>query len=219
MARVLVAALVLMVMSGCAGVSQQVDENSANISILDNRTNNLKSDIGELRAQVDKLIIQVTGLNEKVEAVAASRPAPTPAEAKKADKAAPDTQKLSSEIMLLEQELSIIESRLNKLEQAKKGQPVAAAAAAKQTPSIKVLSSRDLKEAREMAAFLIRNGFQVKAVDQSKTETAKYDTVYFTQGYEGYAQQIAEVLGGKTMLKPLSWSSSFSIIVIKGEEK
>jgi outer membrane murein-binding lipoprotein Lpp len=196
----------VLMLGGCLA-SKQVDSNSANISILANRTNNLKDEMSQVRNKVDKLVIQVTGLNEKLDAVSERRRA-EPEEPQEPQEPKPDGERVDREVMLLEQELSIVERRLNDLETAKRAQ----------VPSIKVLSgSTDLQPAKDMAAFLARNGFPVKAVDFASSAGYSYDTVYYSEGYEGHAQQIAETLGGRTVIKPLTWKSVFDIIAVKGE--
>lgn len=194
--------LAVMLLGGCVA-NKRVDNNSANISIVANRTNNLKADVSDLRSQVDKLIIQVTGLNEKLDSLAGTR---SP-QAKAATDASSKPGKVDREVILLEQELSIVERRLENLEQAKKS-PV---------PNIKVLAgTTDMQPAKDMAAFLTRNGFPVKAVDYATTGGYKYDTVYYAEGFESHAQQLAEALGGKTIIKPLTWQSIFDVIAVKG---
>ena len=145
----------VMLLGGCTS-TRMIDNNAANVSIVANRTNNLKADMSDLRSQVDKLIIQVAGLNEKLDSLAGTR-AP---EAKATTEAPSMPSMVNKEMILLEQELSIVERRLEDLEQAKKS-PV---------PNIKVLAgTTDLQAAKDMAAFLTRNGFPVKAVDYAKT--------------------------------------------------
>ncbi len=194
--------LAVMLLGGCVS-TRLVDNNAANISIVANRTNNLKADVSDLRTQVDKLIIQVTGLNEKLDSLAGTRTpassAPTGASSK--------PEKVDREVILLEQELSIVERRLENLEQAKRS-PV---------PNVKVLAgTTDLQAAKDMAAFLTRNGFPVRAVDFATTSGYKFDTVFYAEGFESHAQQVAEALGGKTIIKPLTWQSVFDIIAVKG---
>ena len=196
---VLLAATLLL--GGCIA-NKSVDNNSANISIVANRTNNLKAEVSDLRSQVDKLVIQVTGLNEKLDSLAGTRKP----DAKAASaKAAPE--RVDREVILLEQELSIVERRLENLEQARKTP----------APNIKVLAgTTDIQPAKDMAAFLSRNGFPVQAVDYASSSGYKYDTVYYAEGYENHAQQLAEALGGKTIIKPLTWKSVFDVIAVKG---
>ena len=204
---VVVAVLATLLVSGCSAAGKRVDKNTANISILSNRTNNLKSDMGGLRTQVDRLVIQVTGLNEKLDSVAERRrkaPEPVPAVSDADRKEA----KADREVMLLEQELSLVERRLENLERSKK--PT--------VTNIKVLASTtDLQPAKDMAAYLGRNGFPVKAVDFASSSGYNYDTVYYAEGYETQAQRIAEVIGGRTVIKPLTWKSVFDVIAVKGD--
>ena len=194
--------LMAMLLGGCVA-GKRVDNNSANISIIANRTNNLKADVGDLRSQMDKLIIQVAGLNEKLDALAGTRMP----DKKAATDAASKTGKVDREVILLEQELSIVERRLENLEQSKRTP----------APNIKVLAgTTDIQSAKDMAAFLTRNGFPVRAVDYATTGGYKYDTVYYAEGFESHAQQLAETLGGKTIIKPLTWKSVFDVIAVKG---
>lgn len=197
---VLLAATLLL--GGCGIAGKRVDNNAANISIVANRTNNLKAEVRDLRSQVDKLVIQVAGLNEKLDALAGTR---KPDAKAYGAKAAPE--KVDREVILLEQELSIVERRLENLEQSRKTP----------APNIKVLAgTTDIQSAKDMAAFLSRNGFPVQAVDYASSSGYKYDTVYYAEGYENHAQQLAEAIGGKTIIKPLTWKSVFDVIAVKG---
>ena len=194
--------LAVVLLGGCVS-NKLVDNNSANISIVANRTNNLNADVSDLHTQVDKLIIQVAGLNEKLDALSGTRKPKTNATPESSSIPA----KVNSEVVLLEQELSIVERRLEDLEKSKKS-PV---------PNIKVLAgTTDLQAAKDMAAFLTRNGFPVKSVDYATTSGYNYDTVYYAEGFESHAQQVAETLGGKTIIKPLTWQSMFDVIAVKG---
>jgi len=196
---VLLAATLLL--GGCIA-GKRVDNNAANISIVANRTNNLKAEVRDLRSQVDKLVIQVAGLNEKLDSLAGTRKPDADAAGAKA---APE--KVDREVILLEQELSIVERRLENLEQSRKTP----------APNIKVLAgTTDIQPAKDMAAFLSRNGFPVQAVDYASGSGYKYDTGYYAEGDEGHAQQLAEALGGKTIIKPLTWKSVFDVIAVKG---
>ncbi len=198
-AVILVAAMLL---GGCVS-NKRVDNNAANISIVANRTNNLNAEVSDLRSQVDKLVIQVTGLNEKLDALAGTRKPITTSDAKPA----PASGKVNREVILLEQELSIVERRLQNLEQQKKVP----------APNIKVLAgTTDIQPAKDMAAFLSRNGFPVHAVDYASSAGHKYDTVYYAEGYEDHAQRLAETIGGNTLIKPLTWKSMYDVIAVKG---
>lgn len=188
--------LAALLLAGCIN-NKRVDSNSANISIIANRTNNLKADMSDLRTQVDKLLIQAAGLNEKIDAIAGVR---------KPYAGAGATVR-PEEATLLEQELSIVEKRIESLEQKKNSS----------APNIKVLAgTTELQPAKDMAMHLTRNGFPVQAVDYASSSDYMYDTVYYAEGYEDQAQSVAETLGGKTVIKPLSWNSVFDVIAVKG---
>jgi len=67
-----------------------------------------------------------------------------------------------------------------------------------------------------MAGRLTKLGYKVEVVGMATTPDYATDTVYYKPGFEKKAADIAKRLGGKTITKPISWSSVFDVIVVAG---
>ena len=83
---------------------------------------------------------------------------------------------------------------------------------------IKVLTGDgNLASAQNMANRMKQMGYQIKMIDRAPKATFLQDTVYFTSNVKKDAKALAARLGGSAVLKPLSWSSEFNIIVVTGK--
>lgn len=82
---------------------------------------------------------------------------------------------------------------------------------------IKVLSGDgNIRSAKQMASRLKKMGYHVKRVDFAPKSTFSKNTLFFAAGTRKQAEALSRRLGGSTVLKPLSWSSIFDIIVVTG---
>ena len=80
---------------------------------------------------------------------------------------------------------------------------------------VKVLSGNGkLPTARQMSKRLIAMGYRVEDIGTANRTDYTVNTIYFASGYKTEAQSLAARLGGKTIAKPLTWSSVFHIIVV-----
>jgi hypothetical protein len=80
---------------------------------------------------------------------------------------------------------------------------------------LKVLSGNGkLPTARLMSKKLIEMGYRVADIGTATRADYTVNTIYFASDYKTEAQQLAAQLGGKTIAKPLTWSSAFHIIVV-----
>ena len=80
---------------------------------------------------------------------------------------------------------------------------------------LKVLSGNGkMSSAKKMAGRLTKLGYKVEVVGMATTPDYATDTVYYKPGFEKKASDMAKKLGGRTMTKPISWSSVFDIIVV-----
>jgi len=83
------------------------------------------------------------------------------------------------------------------------------------TLKVKVLSGNGkLSSAREMSKKLIRMGYKIEDIDLAPRKDFTVNTIYFASNYQKEAQHLAARLGGKTISKPMTWSSNFHIIVV-----
>ena len=82
---------------------------------------------------------------------------------------------------------------------------------------LKVLSGNGkMSSAKKMAGRLTKLGYKVEVVGMATTPDYVTDTVYYKPGFEKKAADMAKKLGGKTITKPISWSSVFDVIVVAG---
>ncbi|MCX5834073.1 MAG: LytR C-terminal domain-containing protein [Deltaproteobacteria bacterium] len=80
---------------------------------------------------------------------------------------------------------------------------------------LKVLSGNGkMSSAKKMAGKLTKLGYKVEVVGMATTPDYATDTVYYKSGFEKKAADMARKLGGRTITKPISWSSVFDIIVV-----
>jgi phenylalanyl-tRNA synthetase alpha subunit len=80
---------------------------------------------------------------------------------------------------------------------------------------VKVLSGNGkLPTARQMSKILIKMGYRVADIGTASRTDYTVNTIYFAPDYKTEAQRLAARLGGKTIAKPLTWSSVFHIIVV-----
>jgi len=80
---------------------------------------------------------------------------------------------------------------------------------------VKVLSGNGkLPTAKQMSKRLIAMGYKVADVGTAARTDYKVNTIYFASDYKAEAQRLAVRLGGKTIAKPLTWTSAFHIIVV-----
>ena len=80
---------------------------------------------------------------------------------------------------------------------------------------VKVLSGNGkLPTARQMSKRLIGMGYGVEDIGTATRTDYAVNTIYFASAYKTQAQRLAARLGGKTIAKPLTWSSVYHIIVV-----
>ena len=86
------------------------------------------------------------------------------------------------------------------------------------TLKLKVLSGDgDLNSAKKMAKKLRNMGYKIKLIDRAPQSSFLRNTVFFALGFQDEAKRLGFSLGDNTILKPLSWSSIFDIIVVTGK--
>ena len=200
MKKVMIAAgliLSVLMVIGCAG-KQRAEMNEAAIQSI----------VSENRALRDK----VTELEQKVERVEAS----TKSEA----------EALKEENLKMKASLSEMEKKVSapppppppppsppakprevneekRIPEAKKGR-------------INVLSGTgDIRSAAVMATRLKGLGYNVMRVEMAGRGDYKVNTVYYASGFQPEAEALAKASSGE--IKPLSWKSTFDLIVITGK--
>lgn len=83
---------------------------------------------------------------------------------------------------------------------------------------MKVLSGDgDLNSAREMAKKLRQMGYTIELIHPAPRSDFSHTILFATGEYQDEARRLATTLGGKTICKPLTWSSVFDLIVVTGK--
>ena len=87
------------------------------------------------------------------------------------------------------------------------------------TLKIKVLSGTgELNSAKRMAKKLRKLGYEIGTLDYAPRNNFSEDTVYFAPKLKGEAESLAASLGAGKVLKPMTWSSAFDLIIVTGKK-
>jgi len=82
---------------------------------------------------------------------------------------------------------------------------------------LKVLSGEGkIDSAKRMAKRLTTMGYRVETVGMAESSDYPANTVYFAAKHKKEARALASKLGKETIVKPLTWKSVFSLIVVTG---
>jgi myosin heavy subunit len=85
---------------------------------------------------------------------------------------------------------------------------------------VKVLSGDgDINSAQKIAKRLKGMGYKIENVDYAPRANFKKNIVYFSPNYEEEGKRLVQRLGSNTILKALSWPSSFHLIVVTGKNR
>jgi regulator of replication initiation timing len=83
---------------------------------------------------------------------------------------------------------------------------------------MKVLSGDgDLKSAKEMAGRLRQAGYNINIIHLANRSDYLHPTVYYLPKSLSIAKRLVLLLGEDTIMKPLTWSSAYDIIVVTGK--
>ncbi len=98
-----------------------------------------------------------------------------------------------------------------------KESPAAGKSSGLKSIRMKVLSGEGkIDSAKRMAKRLTALGYRVESVGMAESADYPANTVYFTEKYKKEAKALASRLDKNTIVKPLTWKSVFSIIVVTG---
>ena len=98
-----------------------------------------------------------------------------------------------------------------------KESPAAGKSSGLKSIRMKVLSGEGkIDSAKRMAKRLTALGYKVESVGMAESADYPANTVYFTEKYKKEAKTLASRLGKNTIVKPLTWKSVFSVIVVTG---
>lgn len=95
--------------------------------------------------------------------------------------------------------------------------PPAGRSAGLKSIRLKVLSGDGkIDSARRMAKRLAALGYKVENVGMAESSDYPANTVYFAANHKKEAKALSSRLGRDTIVKPLTWKSVFSLIVVTG---
>ena len=102
-------------------------------------------------------------------------------------------------------------------EAAVKSGPAAGRSGGLKSIRLKVLSGDGkIDSARRMSKRLTALGYRVESVGLAQSSDYPANTVYFAANSKKEARALASRLGRDTIVKPLTWKSVFSLIVVTG---
>ena len=98
-------------------------------------------------------------------------------------------------------------------------EPAETTARESKTANIKVLAGDgNIASARGLSKQLAKMGYRAKSIDRAPRSDFEVTTVYYGTDHRTAAETMAKRLGGGAVAKPLTWSSSFDIIVVTGRK-
>jgi hypothetical protein len=85
---------------------------------------------------------------------------------------------------------------------------------------VKVLSGDgNILSAKKMAGRLEQMGYSIKIIGYAPRSNFSNSTVYFAPKFRDEGRRLLTKLGPKAILKPLTWSSIFDLIVVTGKKR
>ena len=188
--------------SGCTALdssskntTEELQRSKASIAQLNDQIASVNKELTLLKAEVQKMKEEEAARNESSvkEKEAAAAETGKKAQVKEVDISKKDEMKKSAD------EKQAVEGKETSLKNLK----------------VKVLSGNGkLPTARQMSKRLITMGYSVADIGTAARTDYTVNTIYFAPDYKAEAQRLAAQLGGKTIAKPLTWSSVFHIIVV-----
>ena len=83
---------------------------------------------------------------------------------------------------------------------------------------VKVLSGDgDLGSARMMAKRLKEMNYKIRLIGHAPRSDFRANTVYYKPQFESQGRLLVSKLGDNTVMKPLTWSSIFDLIIVTGK--
>ncbi len=83
---------------------------------------------------------------------------------------------------------------------------------------IKVLSGDgDLRSAKSMTKKLMGMDYEIRLIGYAPRSNFEKNTVYFKPDFEKEGKRLVSRLGANTLIKPLTWSSIFDLIIVTGK--
>ena len=200
----LVLILVFALMAGCAS-NKEIAANADRINELQGRSETIAREIENMSSLMNEMIIQVSIMNSQIDKLSNINMG--------------DDVVVDDETRFIEQEITRLANRINTIEtsEIKPGHPMPPVTTTKSSMTVKVLTGTgDIRSAKMLAQTLRTSGYYVAVVDYSASDIFQ-NTVFYASGYRNEALNLSRLMGKNTIVKPLTWDSIFSLIVVKGQ--
>ncbi|HRR40822.1 MAG TPA: LytR C-terminal domain-containing protein [Syntrophales bacterium] len=198
--------------SGCASLKCLDGSCERQIQVLTITNDEMKKELTRLEADVKEKDKALQSAKEEVAKLQSEKAALT-AQVKDLQEYI-EKQRQGEKAAAIKTEAITEKEEVRKAEAASQGETLA------KPLRIKVLSGDGrLASARKMAQLIEKTGLKVEIVDHAPRSNFAEDTIYYTADAEKEAKEIAKSIGGKAVLKPVTWSSSFNIIAVTGKKK
>jgi hypothetical protein len=186
-------------------VNQQIKiESNKMIKHLSDRNRTLTREIHQLKGKIHRITQKNYTLTEKFESVEAKDETPSSKFKSRQPKKRTSSPKYASR----QAKAETSSSKSDKAQKDIKGL------------NIKVLNGDGKpKSAAKMAKRLRGSGYKVNLIGDAPKSTFRVNTIFFAAHAEDDAKRLESRLDVPLILKPLSWSSKFDLIVVTGSKK
>jgi hypothetical protein len=190
---------------------------------LDNSSRNTTEELQRYKTSIARLNEQMAAVNKELTLLKSEVQRMKEAEAAAKDSKVAGETGISKEGEVVASEKGkkeeIKEVDITKRDETKKSADEKQVSAVRETDlrnlKVKVLSGNGkLPTAKDMSKRLTAMGYRVEEIGMANRTNYTANTIYFASDYKAEAQSLASRLGGKTIAKPLTWSSVFHIIVV-----
>jgi TolA-binding protein len=174
--------------------------------------------INEKQNEIDQLNKQIAQLNKELETTKMEGQQAKDLKQKEAAKTGIVERSLVDRVSPMEETQVVVDEKKAEATRSKQESSVPDGKVIDhKTLKVKVLSGNgNILSAKQMSKRLIKMGYMVKNTGMASRSDFAANTVYFASNYQKEAKQMAVRLGGKTIYKPMTWSSEFHIIVVTG---
>lgn len=216
----------LFILAGCASgkTRESIRSNSERIVRMQEKVDSMKTSMGEASTKIEQVDAKISTLTRKVGNTTSDLGAPSGPE--ESSLPAPSYEPEPVEAQTVSEEDASAYGTAP--DEAPAAVSNSAAGEGRQVPkkpvrvpgdalSIKVLSGRgNLAAAESMARRLYSRGYPVHRLDIAPSRFDS-DIVYYAEGHEDTAREMARYIGPGTDVKPLTWRSAFHIIVVSAD--
>jgi hypothetical protein len=182
--------------------------NSGRIDIMSTKLETVRDELDKLNFNIRNVDVKITSFERKLNELTVDGALA---------KGSQVLEAIKGQLFDLDQRLAEIEnSGIFPTEQKSGQSPIALGVSGEATTNvtIKILSATgELYPARALSGKLEESGYIVNRIDLAQSRFRR-NTVFYSKGMRGTAEDIAGHIGARTTVKPLTWGSTFNIIVV-----